>query len=259
MVAKVAQPREVSMWLRRSWRIFIKKPLYLSGCFLIFATATILPSYISPFGRVFTGFLLPILAAGCFVLVFRIVRYKAISWYDLFFAFSESRLAVRLMPVCFFSLICWVSIGAVEYMHRQPIKYQLGAEVYHGTIAGATSLNLIFLLGIVPILIFSHLNFIQAIALVIRAIALNFKVVVMVWGGGVAAYYIGVKMIVPAIPVGAILMVFWYLAFDGLFMMSDDPLAAPTKHTDQEKVAMTDEVRVTDSSHYNRDDHDPFS
>ncbi|MCB0365017.1 MAG: hypothetical protein H6624_11895 [Bdellovibrionaceae bacterium] len=226
MVAKVAQPREIIQWLQKSWRIFRKRPFYLCGAFILFALGAIMPSYLSPFARVFSGFILPIMVAGSFIMIFRILRYKAISWWDLFLPFSESRLAVRLMPVCFLSLVCWVSIGAVEYMYRQPIKYQMSLEFHNTVVIISTLVNMIFLFGVTPILIFSPLNFIQAIALTVRAIFLNPVLVLIVWGGGILIYDISFNLLVPYIPIGAFLMVMWFNAFDGLFLITDDPIAS---------------------------------
>ncbi|MCC7403623.1 MAG: hypothetical protein IT288_04415 [Bdellovibrionales bacterium] len=225
MVAKVVQPREALRWLKKSWRIFRKKPLYLCGVFGLFALFGLFPSSFSPFARIFSGFLLPILVAGTYLLVFRIVRYKALTWWDLFFAFSESRLAVRLMPASFFSMLAWSLIGAAEYMYRQPLKYEMTLEFHNTVVILATTFNLFIIFGVTPVMLFSQHNFIQAVALTVRAVRLNFVVVLILWGSGILLYDLSRKFYVPYIPVGTLLMLTWYNAFDGMFLISEDPLA----------------------------------
>ncbi|MCB0383923.1 MAG: hypothetical protein KDD43_00920, partial [Bdellovibrionales bacterium] len=86
--------------------------------------------------------------------------------------------------------------------------------------------NMLFLFGVTPILIFSPLNFIQAIALTLRAIVLNPVLILIVWGGGILVYDISFNLVIPYIPIGTFLMIMWFNSFDGLFLITDDPLAS---------------------------------
>jgi hypothetical protein len=224
MVTRAVRPADIRLWLAKSWRVYKKRPFYLWVAFVLFALVTIFPSFMSPFGRIFAGFLLPLLVGGAFIFVHRVIRFKQATYDDLFFPFHETRLGMRLMPVSFVSLIFWTAIGAIEFMNRQTSVYHLNNQVGRGIYLTSVALNTVFLLGVTPILIFSSLNIIQATALAFRSVKQNFLVFAFTWGGGLLSYYLSQEWILPFIPVGAFLMVFWYVSFDGCFMIMENPL-----------------------------------
>lgn len=236
MVTRAVRPADIRLWLAKSWRVYKKRPFYLWVTFVLFALVTIFPSFMSPFGRIFAGFLLPLLVGGAFVFVHRVIRFKQATYDDLFFAFYETRLALRLMPVSFVSLIFWTAIGAIEFMNRQASTYHLNIQAGKAIYFTSVALNTIFLLGVTPILIFSSLNIIQATALAFRAVRQNFFVFAFTWGGGLLGYYLSQEWILPFIPMGAFLMVFWYISFDGCFMIMENPLRHLAKPQDRRSV-----------------------
>lgn len=235
MVARAASTRDIFTWLAKSWRIYKKRPLYLWGSFIVFGVVTIFPSYVSPYGRIFSGFMLPLVFAGGFIFMYRVVRYKRATYEDLFYVFYDTRLGSRMLPLSFISMFLWTSIGITELMERQPFQFQINHHLSQAITLMARGTNVIVLLGVTPIFLFSSLNLIQAIFLAFRSLKISPILFTLVWGGSIGAYWAAIRWPLFLIPVGAFLIVFWFVSFDGLFMIMEDPLGMSVKKSRRQK------------------------
>ncbi|MCB0362519.1 MAG: hypothetical protein KDD35_07350 [Bdellovibrionales bacterium] len=226
MVLRVVTSKNIFQWIGRSWRIYKKRPLYLWGGFFIFALVTVFPPYVSPFGSILSGFLLPLLIAGAFLFVFRIVRFKRATYDDFFYPFSDARLAFRILPISFLSCLLWTTLAALDFLQGQPHPYHLDANLVRVASVVGNTLNIIFLLGVTPILVFSSLNFIEAIALIFRSVRQNLIAFGIIWGGSALVYYWSLRWIPLFIPAGAFLLILWFVSFESFFMIRENPLRA---------------------------------
>ncbi len=163
---------EALSWFGQAMELFAKRPLYLLGVIVFLTMISFALGRVPLVGSMLCAFISPFFFVGLLLLVSRLVDRFELRFEDLLAAFTRPELVLKILPLSALSLLIFLFLEVswgVEILEKVGLKYWLWVSL---------SVGLAMLVGValaLPLVIFEPLEWREAVALSLQAVAANLK------------------------------------------------------------------------------------